>query len=896
MAFNPFNIFRRNQRAIFAVVTVFIMFTFVLSSGMGGGADFFDSFPRWLGGIGKKGEHLCTIAGDKVYARDVDQVRARRLLAAKYLGYASNIAGRNLEKLAGEQAAQGSPKYSMYYQLLSQMHNPAFQGMLAELPGKVQRDPEAKQADKDAAKTLQTILTLAASQGGVAAVPNRTSADAVQFMLWEKKADQLGIRFSDADVKALVEKEFLGQLGDDREIATALRKENPQRFSDEAVLAALAAEFRVRAAQTALLGPLSVRGDRTLSAPPIFNTPYELFEFYRDKTSGTNYEALAVPAAAFVSRITETPPDADLQRLFNDRKDFEPNPSKDVPGFREPRKAAVQWASAGGDEPYYEKAAAAHLTQGPVAAALVVPTFGGWDARVFVPVAATDPLLRQKYDERVKLHEFAISSRWDRPTLAGAFGPLSGVLDTSVVKPQTVAAAAAGGAGAAFGGGLFPVNLFAGAVVATEERARVKAGMPLFLGGVPGPGLLPRLVGAEAAHRASLPPAFPLDVVRPGILKELAETKAHALAVADLKTLQTEVSKLADGGRPKDKGAAAKAFVDQFAAARGLKTGATAEPVTEWTVTDDPALAPLKAVMDKGTAGGDPHRGMANPVKFGQRVFYNTDSRGSRTPASGVYLPEFYPETAATTPPPSFGKPDPVFLAWRTAEEPARGVTFQQAGPKGVEAWKRNKARDLAKAEAERLAADIRNYPGASRDQFVPHMVDLQLQLQATLTDPAAKDRVKLFRIDDVAPLQIGPGVPGSGMAKSVQPFQVTASDNIPYPTPDMTKTLLDDRTKPAKTVAVLPDQPKDTYYVFVVADRKERLVDEFRSDMYGGAGQNPVTRAIMSTHSREAVGKLQDSVQALLKREFDYKDATDAKTGKPRLEEADKRAGDDGI
>ena len=36
MAYNPFNVFRRNQKAIFAVVTVFIMFTFVLSSGLRG--------------------------------------------------------------------------------------------------------------------------------------------------------------------------------------------------------------------------------------------------------------------------------------------------------------------------------------------------------------------------------------------------------------------------------------------------------------------------------------------------------------------------------------------------------------------------------------------------------------------------------------------------------------------------------------------------------------------------------------------------------------------------------------------------------------------------------------------------------------------------------------------
>ena len=49
MAFNPFDVFRRNQRILFAVLTVFVMFMFVLSSGLGGGGDFFDWLPQWLG-------------------------------------------------------------------------------------------------------------------------------------------------------------------------------------------------------------------------------------------------------------------------------------------------------------------------------------------------------------------------------------------------------------------------------------------------------------------------------------------------------------------------------------------------------------------------------------------------------------------------------------------------------------------------------------------------------------------------------------------------------------------------------------------------------------------------------------------------------------------------------
>ena len=48
MAYNPFNIFRRNQKALFAVLTVFVMIVFTLSSGIGGGGDFFDTVSRWL--------------------------------------------------------------------------------------------------------------------------------------------------------------------------------------------------------------------------------------------------------------------------------------------------------------------------------------------------------------------------------------------------------------------------------------------------------------------------------------------------------------------------------------------------------------------------------------------------------------------------------------------------------------------------------------------------------------------------------------------------------------------------------------------------------------------------------------------------------------------------------
>ena len=85
MAYNPFSIFRRNQKAIFAVVTVVIMFMFVLSSGMTGKADFFNWLPEWVRGKAKKGDALCVLDGDRIYPRDLEVLRRQRMMASKFM-------------------------------------------------------------------------------------------------------------------------------------------------------------------------------------------------------------------------------------------------------------------------------------------------------------------------------------------------------------------------------------------------------------------------------------------------------------------------------------------------------------------------------------------------------------------------------------------------------------------------------------------------------------------------------------------------------------------------------------------------------------------------------------------------------------------------------------------
>src|SRR4051794_17671362 len=110
MAYNPFNIFRRNQKAIFAVLTVFIMFMFTLSSGLGGGADFFEWLPQWIGTKSRKGEVLCTIDGHKVYSGELDKLRRDRIVANRFMEMASMQARENVRRFVEEAMPRATPE------------------------------------------------------------------------------------------------------------------------------------------------------------------------------------------------------------------------------------------------------------------------------------------------------------------------------------------------------------------------------------------------------------------------------------------------------------------------------------------------------------------------------------------------------------------------------------------------------------------------------------------------------------------------------------------------------------------------------------------------------------------------------------------------------------------
>jgi len=299
MAYNPFNIFRRNQKAIFAVITVIIMFMFVLSSGLTGKADFFNWLPDWIRGK-KKGDALCELDGSRIFEGELRNIRFQRVVANKFLALASSVSAQNIQKSLLDLQSKATPNIVQKLQQTRQFEQMGFapRGAYEKEVQGILDSPESKQADKDLIRAMRVFSDFMQAQQRYSALgsylnatANRSDRDLIEFMLWEKKAKQLGIEYTADDVKqTLIAKEFLGQFPDDSEVRKSLRSEYRDRYTDEMCFNAIAAEFRVRSAQSAVLG-MSDRSDHTLNSPMIHSVPYEVFDFYRDKTGGSVHPA-----------------------------------------------------------------------------------------------------------------------------------------------------------------------------------------------------------------------------------------------------------------------------------------------------------------------------------------------------------------------------------------------------------------------------------------------------------------------------------------------------------------------------------------------------------------------------------------------------------------------------
>jgi hypothetical protein len=434
---------------------------------------------------------------------------------------------------------------------------------------------------------------------------------------------------------------------------------------------------------------------------------------------------------------------------------------------------------------------------------------------------------------------------------------------------------------AGLGNPIAAAGLAVAAPLAYEQRERVALGVPFVLGALPNPALLQTMIGGAVAFRAREPKLLPIEALRPELLKETINKRAKVLAFGerrnpmdpraegekgDVTRFIEELKKLSDEGKPKDKAAVEK-YIKEFIAARGLTHfGASTDARDEWSLEDDPKLAALVDAqkMSLLLARG-PHGGEYMP--FGRSFFWKDDFDFNtfstrRSATNGLYVAETYPPQE-----PEARPGQPRYVVWRTEDIAPRGRSLPQALDDVKAAWRRIKARELAQKEANAIADKIRA-DGATNDVALERPLnDLYYGLLRDVRDPKVVSQIRKFRIDNVAPLVVS--------FPQMRRFAITESNDIPYPTPEMTTALLDNRDKGFKTVLVLPDAPKDTYYVAALTNRTVKRPDDFRTDVFSPIGQ---AREILDLYRADTVKKARDSVVELLKKEFKYEETEEQK------------------
>lgn len=318
MAYNPFTWFRKNQKTLFAILTIIIMFVFTAQFGAG---DVMHHVNFWFSTGRSLGQEVTELSGRTVRTGDIDELATRRRLANRFLrenlqrehqAALDNLLNKRLKL---DEGAENNPLFGLReivqkIQLNRVMlENTQRQFQQAMLKGQV--DPQLMQFfNMQMNNTIQraqedTINSLSDPNTGLAAIAardnvrdnpeyldlimqvgsilgfefwtltaqrddfilggNREPESILDFMLWQQQADKLGINLTDEDLVKQINRDAGGmeifEAG-----TTNLRKNKrlmefasraEQEFglvTDTMLIDALREEYRVAMAQSLLLG------------------------------------------------------------------------------------------------------------------------------------------------------------------------------------------------------------------------------------------------------------------------------------------------------------------------------------------------------------------------------------------------------------------------------------------------------------------------------------------------------------------------------------------------------------------------------------------------------------------------------------------------------------------
>lgn len=178
-------------------------------------------------------------------------------------------------------------------------------------------------AVREAGGTGQAAQQLLYQVGGT------TEEAAINTWLLAQKAQDLGVAVDDAAVNDL-----LNEITEQRLSGEDIQKILRDFHISQAVL--------FDSMQTELL---SMRMQAMFASSLAATTPAQGWDFYQRLNRKATVELVAVPVARFADKVPD-PDEKTLQEFFNKYKDRLPDPSTPEPGFRIPRRVAVEYLKA----------------------------------------------------------------------------------------------------------------------------------------------------------------------------------------------------------------------------------------------------------------------------------------------------------------------------------------------------------------------------------------------------------------------------------------------------------------------------------------------------------------------------------------------------------------------
>jgi hypothetical protein len=250
-----------------------------------------------------------------------------------------------------------------------------------------------------------------------------------------------------------------------------------------------------------------------------------------------------------------------------------------------------------------------------------------------------------------------------------------------------------------------------------------------------------------------------------------------------------------------------------------LKHGRAERMADRFEIGDDPGLAPLKAVIEKPLGFGQE----ARTRSFGEQVLAQVEH-------GNVYDPQQARDTTTSA----------EFLYWKTKDQAEYVPPFDEVKDKLAQRWKFEKARELARKEAEEIVKALPK--GTSGPD-----VERALRDARRADKPNEKTHAgSLFELEQVARL-----VPARVPIQSRNPTETYEPYRIPqtlveYPSAEMVQKILA-LNEPGEAV-VLHDQPEANYYVAALVHRSPAYEIAFAHD----AAQPDTLRTLLTSIEQE--------------------------------------------